>query len=315
MQFVGLDGTQAVGEHAVAVDRIGQRGQRGIQPLRFHAHQRQPRPLLGQVGIVGDAAAEIAVLHLAVVDPPINEAAHVLEVFKLAERPQRHARRRLRLHERRPALAVVADVVPVQPAQFVVRVHPQQVAEVGMQARIQALALGGGVFLDQETPVVAHLVEAVGDVLLQCLLAILEHQPHFGTIQRAGIEARRGRGNGQPQAVGGEDAVAQVQPQRALLARLHRHRHIDHVACRPDRVLDADVERDHLAVRAVVRGRQVQRGDVDGHAIQPVMHVFPTVGPAADQRLRRRCITNAGRNQHVHDRLRRGRQRSGIAAA
>ena len=315
VQFVGLDGAQAVGEHAVAVHRVGQCGQRGIEAVRLHAHQRQPRPLLGQVGVVGNAAAEVAVLDLAVVDPPVDEAAHAPEVLQLPERPQRHALRWLRLLERRPALAVVADVVPVQPAQRVVRVHPQQVAEVGIYPRVQALALGGGVFLHQETPVVAHLVEAVGDMLPQRLAAVLEHQPHLGAVQRGGVEAGRGRGDGDPQAVGGKDAVAQVQPQRARLPGADRDRHVDHVARRPDRVLDADVQRDHAAAGAVVGGGQVQRRQVDGDAVQAIVHVLPAVRPAADQRLRRRGVADPGRHQYVDDGPRLRRKRVGASLA
>ncbi|MNV25448.1 hypothetical protein D3C71_1165440 [compost metagenome] len=311
MQLVGLDGAQAIAEHAIAVHRIGQRGQRGIELVRLHAHQSQPRPLLGQIGIVGDAAAEIAVGDLAVVDPPLDEAAHVGEVFGLPERPQRYAIGRLGLGERRLALAVVADVVPVQAAEFVVRVHPQQVAEIGVHARVKALALGGGVLFDQEAPVVAHLVEAVGDVFFLRLLAVLVDHADFRTVQRGGVEPRCGRGDGDPQAVGGQDAIAQVQPQGALLARLDRDRHVDHVARRPDRVLDADVERD----QAVMGRRKVQLGQIDRDAVQAVMHVLPAVRPAADQRLRGRCVAHAGGNQYVHDRHRLRGQRVGRALA
>ncbi|VTQ67528.1 Uncharacterised protein [Stenotrophomonas maltophilia] len=192
-----------------------------------------------------------------------------------------------------------------------VRVHPQQVAQVRVHARVQALALGRGVLFHQEAPVVADLVEAVGHVLLQRVGTRLEHQPDLRTVEGIGIEAWCGRGDAQPQAVRGEDAIAQVQPQRARLPWRHRHRYIDHVARRPDRILDADVQRD----QSIVGGRQVQRGKVDGHAVQAVVHVLPAVGPAADQRLVGRRVTHPGRNQHVHDRLRMCGQGAGIPAA
>ena len=76
-------------------------------------------------------------------------------------------------------------------------------------------------FLDQEAPVVAHLVEAVGNMLLPRFGTILEHQADLRAIERSGVESRCGAGHADPQAVGGEDAVAGVQPQRALLVGAH----------------------------------------------------------------------------------------------
>src|SRR5690606_5022116 len=80
------------------------------------------------------------------------------------------------------------------------RVHPRQVGDVGVHPRVQPLALGGGVLLDQEAPVVAHLVEAVGQVLPLRPLARLEHQAPLGAVQRGGVEAGRGAGHADPQA-------------------------------------------------------------------------------------------------------------------
>ncbi|ATB56723.1 hypothetical protein CKU38_00155 [Xanthomonas citri pv. fuscans] len=152
-------------------------------------------------------------------------------------------------------------------------------------------------FFDQKAPVVLDLVEAVGDVLFDGLIARFEHQLQLGAVERAGVEAGCGGGDAEHQAVVAEDAVAQVQPQRAGLAGGDGDRDVDHVACGPDGVLDADIERD----AAVVGGRQVQRRQGDGDAVQAVVHVFPAVGPAAHQRLVRRRVAQAGRHQDVHD--------------
>ena len=48
---------------------------------------------------------------------------------------------------------------------------------------------------------------------------------------------------------------------------------------------------------------------VDGDAVQAIVHVLPAVRPAADQRLRRRRVADSGRHQYVDDRLRPRRQR------
>ena len=50
--------------------------------------------------------------------------------------------------------------------------------------------------LDEESKVVAHLREAVGDVFGQGLVARLEDQADAGAVQRLGVEAATGRGDG-----------------------------------------------------------------------------------------------------------------------
>ncbi|EEF24378.1 conserved hypothetical protein, partial [Ricinus communis] len=197
VQLIGGDGRQAVREHAVAVDRVGQQVQRTLHLVGIDAHQGQARPLLQQVGVVRQAAAEVAVGNLALVDPPVDELGHPLEVFRLAEGPQRHAVGRLGLLEGRPALAAIGDVAPVFAAFLVVGIHPQQVGNVGVEAAIEALALGGGVLLHQEGPVVLHLVEAVGYVLGLRFLAGLEHQADLGAVQGLGTELGAVGGDGQ----------------------------------------------------------------------------------------------------------------------
>ncbi|EFF48831.1 hypothetical protein XAUC_07760 [Xanthomonas citri pv. aurantifolii str. ICPB 10535] len=130
MQLVGFDGGQAVGEHAVAVVGIGQRQHGGVEDVRVHAHQGDAGPLLHQVRVVGNTAAEIAVGHLALVDPPADVAARGFEVFQLPERPGGHALGHSGQFDGQRALVGVADVVPVLAAEGVVRVDAQQVGDV-----------------------------------------------------------------------------------------------------------------------------------------------------------------------------------------
>ncbi len=87
MQFVEHKGRQAVGEHAVLVDGIGDAHLRQAHLFAIYAHQAQARPLLDQVAVVRQAAAEVAEIRLAVVDPPVDVVADILQVLQLAESP------------------------------------------------------------------------------------------------------------------------------------------------------------------------------------------------------------------------------------
>ncbi|MEG8054962.1 hypothetical protein QP185_20205 [Sphingomonas aerolata] len=87
MEFVGCDVAEAVNDHAVLVDRIRQRAERGVDLVGLDTHQRKAGPLLRQVGVVREAAAEITVGDLPFVDPPHDELADTLEVFELSEGP------------------------------------------------------------------------------------------------------------------------------------------------------------------------------------------------------------------------------------
>ena len=71
VQFVGLDGRQAVGEHAVVERRLEQRVKRLLDLVRLAAHERDAGPGVEQINVVGDAAAEIAVVDLTIVDVPV----------------------------------------------------------------------------------------------------------------------------------------------------------------------------------------------------------------------------------------------------
>ena len=141
VQLVGGDIAQAIDAHAVGVDRIGQRAQRGVHLVGLDPHQRQARPLLRQVGIVRNAAAEVAIGNLAVIDPPVDEAADVFQVLELAERPQRLALGRDGLGEGRQVFGAIVDIRPIGLRLLMVRIDPQQVGDVGEQAAIQRHAL------------------------------------------------------------------------------------------------------------------------------------------------------------------------------
>src|SRR3546814_12031536 len=88
-------------------------------------------------------------------------------------------------------------------------------------APVKALALRGGVFLDEEAPIVAHLIEPIGDMLGQRGGAILEHQPNAGAVDRPCIETGRARGDRAIEAVVREGTVAQLEPARARVAGAH----------------------------------------------------------------------------------------------
>ena len=250
--------------------------------------------MLRQIGIVGDAAAEIAIRHLALVDPPRDELPGELEILKLAERPQRHAGGRRRLSDGRHVFGAIIDVRPILPREDVFGIDAEQIGDVGEDAGVERFAFGGGVFLDQETPIVAHLIEPVGNVFGQSGSAVLEHQPDFRAVERGGIERRIGRGDAEIQAVVWQDAVAQIEPQRARRTGADRDRQIDHVARGPQRVLHPDVERD--------RGGALQRGQIERDAIEAVVEILPAIIERAGDRLIGIGIAEAGGDQDVDDR-------------
>ena len=96
--------------------------------------------MLDEIGIVGNAAAEIAIRHLAIVDPPIGEALDELEVGELAECPQGLAGRRLGLLERRHRIGVRRDIGPITPALDMIGIDPEQIRYVAEQPADQRQA-------------------------------------------------------------------------------------------------------------------------------------------------------------------------------
>ena len=139
------------------------------------------------------------------------------------------------------------------------------------------------------------------------LRAGFEHQSDARAVEALGGESGVGRGDRQVQAVVGQDAIAQVEPQRPLLPRRDGKRQVDHVTVGPDRVLDADVERDRLGAG--------QRGQVDRDAVQPVAQILPAVIEGAGDRLVGQRIAQGRRDQDMDDRRHAGGARHGAATA
>ncbi len=165
--------------------------------------------------------------------------------------------------------------MPVFARQEVVGIDTQQVAGVGDDATVQVFAHRRRVLLDEEAPIVLHLGETVGDVFLQRFGAILEHHANPRAVERGRIEVLAAAGEGQVEALVRQDAVAQVEPHGSRLIGSDRDRHVEHVPLGPQRVLDLDVQREQA-----VQGRfDVQRRNVDGDAVEAIVHVLPAVTP------------------------------------
>ena len=103
-----------------------------------------------------------------------------------------------------------------------VRVDAHQVGEVGLEPIPEIELRAVRMLLDEHGVAVARLREAVEFVLGARGFAGFEHQPHLGAFERRRAEIGPGAGDGEPEALAGrQDAVAQVEPQRLRLARLH----------------------------------------------------------------------------------------------
>ncbi len=186
--------------------------------------------------------------------------------------------------------------MPVFARQQIVGIDAQEVAGIGDDAAVEVFAHRGGVLLDQEAPIVLHLGEAVGDMLLQRVLAILEYQADFRSVERRRVEVLTAAGKGQVEALIGQDAIAQVEPYGTRFIGSDRDRHVEHVPLGPQRVLDLDVQRE----QAIQGWFDVQRRDVDGDAVEPIVHVLPTIAPrAVEHQVGRRGAILEG-DQHVN---------------
>ena len=263
VELVGLDRAQAVVPHPVAIAGLDQGQQGGVELVRIDAHQGRADPLVGQVGVVGNAAAELA-LDLTVVDPPVDEGPHLFQVLDLAEGPQRNARRRRGLGEGGQGLGRV-PLAPVGPALDIVGIDPQQVGQVQIEAVEQGQVARDLAFLDQEAIAVLDLHQPVGDMLGPGGVAVLEDEPHGHPVQAPGAEVGGRRRNGQVEAVVVvQHPVARIQEHRPRLARLDRDIDVQQVAQGPGRILDPDVQR-YQPVRARRRrqGRDIQHQPVE----------------------------------------------------
>ena len=157
--------------------------QRGLELVGRRAHEGEARPPVQEVAVVGEAAAEFAVRDLPVVDVPVDEALEIAEIFDLQKGPLRHAGGRRGSVNGGPRLLVI-HLVPVLAAQVVLRIDAQQIGDVGVEA-VEDVELPrvDGLF-DQVGVVVAHLGQAVGDVLGQRVVPGLEDEPQMRAFER-----------------------------------------------------------------------------------------------------------------------------------
>src|SRR6516225_5281019 len=87
MELVILCAGEAVREHLLRIDCFHGLEERGLQPVGIGTHKGEPWPPVEEVAIVREAAAELAVGDLAVVDVPVDEALEFAEIFHLQEGP------------------------------------------------------------------------------------------------------------------------------------------------------------------------------------------------------------------------------------
>ena len=172
--------------------------------------------------------------------------------------------------------------------------------------------------LDQEAPIVLHLVEAVGDMLgfsasARSLNTSRTPMPSSDCAPKSGAAATAMSDTGCRWSGCGRAGRARACAPRPGLPR----RDVDHVAVRPDRVLDADVERD----QPVLARRRLQRRDVERDAVEPVVAYSPsrssTRAPAACPERRRRSRRGSGHGRSAPRRRRASRRphRRGAARA
>src|SRR6058998_3659042 len=104
--------------------------------FRLDAHQGGAWPQVCEVAVVGEAAAELAVFDLPVIDPPVDEVFEELQVLDLPESPERNVRRGLGLLKGRPSLLGV-EVAPVVAAAQVIGIDAEEVGDVTAVALIE----------------------------------------------------------------------------------------------------------------------------------------------------------------------------------
>ena len=155
-----------------------------LQLVRLGAHHGEAGPPVEVVGVVGKAAAELAVGDLPVVDVPVDLVVEHAEVLDLQERP---------LAERRPgpcgsvkggASCSWIFLVPVLAAEVVGRVDAEQVGDVRVEAVEEVQLARVDRLFDHVGVVVADLGEAVGDVLGQRVVIGLEDEADLRAFER-----------------------------------------------------------------------------------------------------------------------------------
>ena len=130
----------------------------------------------------------------------------------------------------------------------------------------------------------------------QRVLVRLEDEANFRAFQGSGRKVGALRGDGEVEAFAvGQDAIACVEPERVRRAWLDGEGEVEHVAHGPQRIFDLDVERNH----AVGVGLEIERGQIDGDAVEAGIDVLPAVRVAV-------TVVNGlraeiGGNDDVHD--------------
>ena len=129
------------------------------------------------------------------IDPPFDEAAHLLQVLQLPMRPGRDVGGHGRQGRRGQGFRPIIDVRPIGARLDVIGIDPQQIGRVGEQARVEAGPFGRGVLLHQKAPIVADVIEAVGDMLLRRFGPGLEDKADTRAVEACGAEIGRCAGN------------------------------------------------------------------------------------------------------------------------
>ncbi len=240
------------------------------------AHEGEAGPPVEVVGVVGEAAAELAVGDLAVVDPPVDLVFEHAEVFDLEEGPLGNSGGCGGEREGRLELLGVL-LGPVFAAEIVGGIDAEEVGDVGVEAVVEVKLAGVDRLFGHVGVVVADLGEAVGDVLGEGVVVGLEDEADLRAFEGVGAEVGAGGGDGDVEALEvGEDAVAGVEPEGVGLAGFDGEVEVEHVAHRPDGIFDLDVHGDGVAVR----GFEIEGGEIDGDAVESGVHVLPAVGVA-----------------------------------
>ena len=120
VQFVELRRGQPVGPHLVFVHRLQFSRERRLHFLRLRAHQRERGKQIGEVAVVAEAAAELPIPGLALVDVEVGDALEVVDILRLQISPRRHTCRHLRLRVIRLRRLRI-PFVPVLAAKIVLR--------------------------------------------------------------------------------------------------------------------------------------------------------------------------------------------------
>ncbi len=129
--------------------------------------------------------------------------------------------------------------------------------------------------LDEHRVIVLRLREAIELMLGARGFAGLEEEAELGAEEGEFIKVGVVGCNREPKTFsGGQDAIAQIQPQGLRFAGLNTEGEVEHVAHRPKRILHLEIQRDE----SVFPGLEFEGGEVDGDAVEPILDFIPGVG-------------------------------------